>query len=108
MGSNLCFKGIPLCAVLRIDCREARAEGQGPVRGQDRNAGKGDFSSSLSDDSRATEKGLEVVAFWVEARHSVRKERQVVSQGGDLQGGVGGSGQLGTWLWPWGVYKQSV
>ena len=79
MGSDLCFKGIPLCAVLRIDCREARAEGQGPVRGQDRNAGKGDFSSSLSDDSRATEKGLEVVAFWVEARHSVRKERQVVS-----------------------------
>ena len=28
------------------------------------------------------------------------------AQGGDLQGGVGGSGQLGTWLWPWGVYKQ--
>ena len=33
MGSDLCFKGIPLCAVLRIDRREARAEGQGPVRG---------------------------------------------------------------------------
>lgn len=57
----MCLKGIPLCAVLRIDCREDREGG-----GQDRNAGKGDFSGSLSDDSRATERGLEVVAFWVE------------------------------------------
>lgn len=40
MRSDLCLKGIPLCAVLRIDCREDREGG-----GQDRNAGKGDFSA---------------------------------------------------------------
>lgn len=33
----------------------------------------------------------------------MRKERQVGSEPkvGTPQGGVGGSGQLGTWLWPW-------
>ena len=47
-------------------CTEARAGGRGPVRAPGQECGKGDFSSSLTDDSRAAEKGVEVVALWVE------------------------------------------
>lgn len=36
------------------------------MRGPGQECKKGDFSSGLTDDSRAAEKGLEVVAFWVE------------------------------------------
>lgn len=94
MGSDLCFKQIPLAAVLRMGCREARAEDRvlwgAVVQGED-------DIVIMCLTTRGSEKGLEVVHF---SGTSIggRYEEEKLRIRPAVWGGVGCILRLGAWL----------